>query len=378
MSARIKKTPYELWVGKKPNLQHLRIFGSEAYMHVPKQLTTKLDVRARRVLLVGYEGQSSNYRVYDPLSKKVTVSRDVVFNEKIGTIKTAASEEDTEIIFPKDEQEICLLDNEDDNEENEVFLPVVDNEEVERAERAKTIQPRQNLRNRESLRRPARYESNVAALIAPLSFKEAMESEEAFQWIDAINSELKAHRENRTWSLVERKPGMKIIDSKWVFKLMKDEKGNVHRFKARLCARGFMQQQGVDFTETFAPVVRYDSLRTLLAVVASEDLELAQFDVQTAFLHGELEEEIYMAVPEGLGAKELSDSAKKDVVCRLQKSLYGLKQAPRCWNKKFSAFLKEFNFKEIKTDKCIFVGSVKKSVVYLALYVDDGLIAAKT
>lgn len=78
--------PYELWVGKKPNLKHLRIFGSEAYVHVPKQLTTKLDVRAKRMLLVGYEGESSNYRLYDPVTKKVTVSRDVVFNEKISKV----------------------------------------------------------------------------------------------------------------------------------------------------------------------------------------------------------------------------------------------------------------------------------------------------
>lgn len=166
---------------------------------------------------------------------------------------------------------------------------------------------------------------------------------------------------------------MKIIDSKWVFKLMRDNNGNVYRFKARLCARGFMQQQGVDFTETFVPV-RYDSLRMLLAVIAAKDLELTQFDVQTAFLHGELKEEICMAVPEGLKVEKPSDR----IVYRLRKALYGFEQVPRYWNKKFCVFLKEFNFKEIEANKCIFIENVEGFVVYLALFVDDGLIAAKS
>lgn len=124
--------------------------------------------------------------------------------------------------------------------------------------------------------------------------------------------------------------------------------------------------------------MRYDSIRVLLAIVAAEDLELAQFDVQTAFLHGQLDEEIYMEIPEGLAVEETSERTGKNVVCRLRKSLYGLKQAPRCWNIKFSAFLKEFRFKESEADKCIFVGSVDECTVYLALFVDDGLIAAKS
>jgi hypothetical protein len=159
---------------------------------------------------------------------------------------------------------------------------------------------------------------------------------------------------------------------------MRNPEGDVYRYKARLCARGFLQQRGVDYNETFAPVVRYDSIRVLLALVAAEDLELAQFDIQTAFLHGQLEEEIYMEVPEGLSGEKQSKSARKSAVCKLNKSLYGLKQAPRCWNKKFSAFLHEFCFKETEADQCIFVGNVGNESVYLALFVDDGLIAAKS
>lgn len=124
---------------------------------------------------------------------------------------------------------------------------------------------------------------------------------------------------------------MKTIDSKWVFKIKNNTDRGTQRWKAKLCARGFMQRRGIDFTETFAPVVRYDSLRLFLAIVMKKDLVMLQFDVQTAFLYGELQEDIFMEIPEGLNVKkEPRGSAGNNVVCKLEKSLYGLKQAPRC------------------------------------------------
>jgi hypothetical protein len=346
-----EKTPYELWIGQKPNLKHLRVFGSTAFVHIPKQMTTKLEPRSKKMLFVGYDGESSNYRVFDPVSKKVSVSRDVV-----------------------DERTEDADEREEEDEFQEATEEVADMEVQELQQETS----QRTLRDRANLRAPTRYESNVAEYNVPLMYSEATQGADAPQWIEAINSELKAHQENGTWSLVERNPGVKTIDSKWVFKLMRNPEGDGYRYKARLCARGFLQQRGVDYNETFAPVVRYDSIRVLLALVAAENLELAQFDIQTAFLHGQLEEEIYMEVPEGLSGKKQSKSARKSAVCKLNKSLYGLKQAPRCWNKKFSAFLHEFCFKETEADQCIFVGNVGNESVYLALFVDDGLIAAKS
>lgn len=125
-----------------------------------------------------------------------------------------------------------------------------------------------------------------------------MSSKDAAQWARAVREELRAHERNHTWTLVPRSSSQRLIDSKWVFRVKEDPEKKAIRFKARLCARGFMQKAGIDYTETFAPVVRYDSLRTLLAIVAEEDLELLQFDVQTAFLYGELDEDIYMEIPE--------------------------------------------------------------------------------
>lgn len=168
----------------------------------------------------------------------------------------------------------------------------------------------------------------MAEYSTPVTYTEAMESEAAPNWKKAIEEELEAHETNKTWSIVERKPSMRVIDSKWVFKILKDTNGNIYRYKARLCARGFMQREGIDYTDTYAPVVRYDSLRVLLAIIATENLEVAQFDVVTAFLNGDLEEEVFMEVPEGYKIKNLKkQSIEKNasVVCKLKRSLYGLK-----------------------------------------------------
>lgn len=171
-----------------------------------------------------------------------------------------------------------------------------------------------------------------------------------------------------------RIPGGKTIDTKWVFKILRDAEGSIIRFKAILCARGFMQREGVDYSETFSPVVRYDSLRVLLAIITEENLEAVQFDVRTAFLHGFLDEVVMMEIPTGLEVNESRDK----VVCLLEKALYGLKQAPRCWNLKIAIVLKKFNLKETNADKCVFVSTYDDCKVYLALFVDDGIIAAKS
>lgn len=168
---------------------------------------------------------------------------------------------------------------------------------------------------------------------------------------------------------MENSTELKTVDSKLVFKVKTDQ-----RYKARLCARGLMQQHGIDFTETFAPVVRYDSLRVLLVTVAEHDLKILQFDIQTEFLHGALDKDIFMEVPQGLNVEE----QKSSIVCKLEKSLYGLKQAPGCWNQRFTSFLNKFNFKNSGADQCIFINNHNGESVILAPFVDDGLVAAKS
>ena len=142
-----------------------------------------------------------------------------------------------------------------------------------------------------------------------------------------METEMRSLLSNKVWELVEPPPNRKIVGSKWVFKRKIDANGIVERYKARLVAQGCTQKFGLDYEETFSPVVRFESIRFLLAMGAQHKLQLHQMDVSTAFLHGELTEEVYMQQPEGF-----IESGKEHLVCHLQRSIYGLKQSPHCWN----------------------------------------------
>ena len=153
----------------------------------------------------------------------------------------------------------------------------------------------------------------------------------------------------------------------------RDANGEISRYKARLVAQGFSQQEGVDYEETFAPVAKYSSIRTVLAISNELNLEVHQMDVKTAFLNGDIDTDIYMKQPEGF----VRDSTK---VCKLRKGIYGLKQAARLWNSKFDAYLKERDYRASEADPCIYIKSAKRngktSFVIISVYVDDVILAS--
>lgn len=181
-----------------------------------------------------------------------------------------------------------------------------------------------------------RYESNAFVVdTIPGSYEDVISSENASKWQNAMDQEMAALSENQTWILEKLPSGRRAIGCKWVFTIKSVSKGDMERFKARLVAKGFAQREGIDYFETFAPVVRYESIRMLLAMAAKEDFEMLKFDVKTAFINGDLHEEIYMEQPPGFQCSE-----HPDTVCKLQRSLYGLKQASRCRSSKFVSFLK--------------------------------------
>ena len=187
----------------------------------------------------------------------------------------------------------------------------------------------------------------------------------------AMQEEMHSLLKNDTYELVELPKGRKALRNKWVFKLKKDSDGKLLKYKVRLVVKGFGQKKGIDFDEIFSPVVKMSSIRVVLSLTASLDLELEQLDVKTAFLHGDLNEEIYMSQPEGFEVK-----GKEHMVCKLKKSLYGLKQAPRQWYKKFYSFMVSHEYKRTDADHCVYFRKFTDgNFIILLLYVDDMLIA---
>ena len=174
----------------------------------------------------------------------------------------------------------------------------------------------------------------AAEMDEPKTMNQAKKRPDAVKWMKAAQEEMDSLLEHDTWSLTKPPLGRKVIGSKWVFKIKHDENGDAERYKCRLVVQGYKQAQGIDYHETFAPVARFGSIRTLLAIAAKRKMYVHQMDVHTAFLNGTLDEDVYMSQPEGFEVE-----GKEDVVCHLHRSLYGLKQSPRCWNKELSCHL---------------------------------------
>ena len=213
-------------------------------------------------------------------------------------------------------------------------------------------------------------ESDLGIENDPMTFSQAMNDVNSDKWLEAMKDELKSMVQNEVWDLVELLEGHQKVGCKWVFKTKRDSRGNLERYKARLVAKGFTQKDGVNYKETFSPISKKDSFRIIMALVAHYDLELHQMDAKTAFLHGNLNEEVYIDQPMGFIEK-----GKEHMVCKLKRSIYGLKQAFRQWYLKFNDTIVSFGFKENTVDRCIYLKVSGSKFIFLILYVDDILLA---
>ncbi|KAK2361886.1 hypothetical protein QL285_086993 [Trifolium repens] len=189
-------------------------------------------------------------------------------------------------------------------------------------------------------------------------------------WKLAMDDEFNALIKNKTWDLVPRPNDVNIIRSMWIFTHKEKSDGSFERHKARLVGDGKTQQVGIDCGETFSPVVKPATIRTVLSLSLSKNWQIHQLDVKNAFLHGELKETVYMHQPMGF-----KDSVHPDYVCLLRKSLYGLKQAPRAWYKRFSDFVSVIGFTNSTSDNSLFIYQNGSDMAYLLLYVDDIILA---
>ena len=380
-SSHSTQTPWELFHGKKPDVLGMRVFGAKAYKHVPKQLRQKLDSLSKPSTFIGYEPNSKAYRLLLE-NGKVNVSRDVIFVEDMrgAPAKEAPAEAEEANFEVTPEEDVDMgptysTDSDAEEEASQEAKPVAGEATVALTEVSFDQQPQQSRYPQRRRQPPTEIYKAQAAKAAqpeePQTYEEALRAPDAAQWKLAMDEEMVSLQENNTWTLEQKPVGVNPIPVKWVFKIKRDL-GNIERYKARLVAKGFMQKEGIDYNELFAPVSKHTTLRTLLALAAAEDMELRQLDIKTAFLNGELEGTIYMQQPQGFA------EGGPDVVCHIRKALYGLKQAPRAWNTRLEQELESMGFTASGADPGLFIAHYKDGKVYVLVYVDDILVAYKS
>ena len=235
----------------------------------------------------------------------------------------------------------------------------------------------QQTRSGRLIRKPARYsllgETYQVVLDNPdddpTTYEEALEDVDVQEWKKAMDREMKSMGSNSVWSLVKAPEGVKPIGCKWIYKRKRGPDGKVETFKARLVAKGYTQKEGIDYDETFLPIAMLKSVRILLVVAVALDYEIWKIDVKTAFLNGELEEDIYMQQLKGFIAL-----GQEHMVCKLHRSIYGLKQASRSWNIRFDQVIKLYGFEKSHDVPCVYKKIQGIVVVFLVLYIDDILL----
>ncbi|KAJ4816146.1 hypothetical protein LUZ62_028712 [Rhynchospora pubera] len=225
-------------------------------------------------------------------------------------------------------------------------------------------------RFRDNTRKPRHFPDCVALVTTldhePTTFSQANSH---IEWRQAMAKEIEALAANKTWTLVPPPIDRPVIGCKWVFKIKRKADGTIERYKARLVAKGFHQQEGVDYFDTFSPVVRPTTIRVILAIATSQHWSVRQLDVNNAFLHGDLTEQVFMSQPPGF-----HDENCPNHVCLLSKSLYGLKQSPRAWFHKLSTTLVNLGFHESHYDPSLFISHKNGHITIILIYVDDILV----
>uniref|UniRef100_A0A2N9J1M4 Integrase catalytic domain-containing protein n=1 Tax=Fagus sylvatica TaxID=28930 RepID=A0A2N9J1M4_FAGSY len=388
-----------------------KVFGCVCYVHIHKQHRSKLDPRAQKCIFLGYSTTQKGYKCYHPPSTKILVSMDVTFLEDQAYFsggdlehslqgENLQSEEKSWNVLPTlelnsvpssgptlDSREQASLDQSND----QLVVPMTGNPEIVSSLEPTTlvdshvddsnmpIALRKSTRTCPSIYRypisnyvsshrlsPSckAFANQLSSVSIPKNLQEALNNP---RWKAAMVEEMEALQKNSTWKLVELPKDKKTVGCKWVFTVKHKADGSIERFKARLVAKGYTQTYGIDYQETFAPVAKINTIRVLLSLAANLEWPLQQFDVKNAFLHGDLEEEVYMDFPPGF-----STSSESGKVCRLRKSLYGLKQSPRAWFGRFTHSMRKYGYHQSQSDHTLFLKhSNEGKVTALIVYVDD-------
>ena len=431
------KTPWELFFNKKPDVSDLRVFGAKAYTHVPDQLRTKLSAKSCTGIMVGYGMEKTKgYRIYMPDTHKVQVSRDVVFDEghsvsqavtgvrlpmpastslddyddyddcnsntfapRAAAAPVGQQSSDQPLVSPA-----VLQPPVQSPVQPPMQAPAAPQAPVPVARRLNLTplvgpQPEQPIESEpESESESAQDQPELTAaqqaineaaitgtkitrrghtyfttVTEPTTYQQAVSGKQSELWKNAMDEEMASLLANKTWTLSYPPDGIKPIPVKWVYKVKCTPEGEIERFKARVVAKGFKQEEGINYTEVFSPVSKYSTLRAVIAKVSIEDLHLHQLDIKTAFLQADLEEDVYIQQPMGY------NEGDPNLACHLHKAIYGLKQAPRAWYLLLDQELKARGFHVSSADPGLYVFTDPvDGQLYLLVYVDDILLAAKS
>ncbi|KAJ0834657.1 putative RNA-directed DNA polymerase [Helianthus annuus] len=393
------KSPYELVFGFKPSLTHLRNFGCLCFSTVLND-PNKFTYLADKCVLLGYSNVKKRYKLWSLDEKKVYFSRDTNTPEISSTPDDEEGITGSHDTVSDDQQPVPSTSATPGPSNSESSVESNVREEPGRAEDTAVsdaeISPSEG--NLVDLRRSSRnisipkwfqdyvlssnvkydinkvvsyaclnadalcFISSLNKTIEPSSYSEASKDP---KWIEAMNVEMEALLRNKTWELVDLPVNRKPIGCKWIYKVKYKANGEIERYKARLVAKGYNQREGLDFGETFSPVVKMVTVRCVLSLAIKSGWTLFQLDVNNAFLYGSISEDVDMSLPEGYYSKN------ETKVCKLVKSLYGLKQAPRKWNEKLTNVLVNVGFVQSCCDHSLYILSKESVLILLLVYVDD-------
>lgn len=391
------KSPFELLYGYPPSYSHLKTFGCLCFTTVPKCQRDKLQLRADPCIFLGYPLNKKGYKLYNLTTKVALILRDVVFHESSFPFSTPSN-------FPSLSPSVLApgasytdfvseppFSPPSTASPGSVLSPVPSYEpSIAPSPEPMTVPP-----PTPPLRRSGRPHvlpphlqhflcnlppsncglSSITDGVSHLPSHVALEPHSYQQaasipaWQEAMQDEFIALQANETWSVVPFPPGKKPIGFKWVFKIKYKADGSIERYKARLVVRGDTQVEGVDFHETFSPVVKFCTVKCLVAVAVKKGWPLFQLDVNNVFLHGDLEKEVYMKFPTDMSVD--CPPGAFPLVCKLQKSLYGLRQASRQWYAKLSLALASRGYSHSLNNHSLFIKRSQSSIVLLSVYVDD-------
>uniref|UniRef100_A0AAV1TQD8 Integrase catalytic domain-containing protein n=1 Tax=Peronospora matthiolae TaxID=2874970 RepID=A0AAV1TQD8_9STRA len=366
----VHKTPFEIVYNLKPSVKHMRTFGCQTYILTPKENRLKWDPKARAGIFVGYEEVSKAYRVYDIEAGQVVISRDVNFEESTFGLQLPITDEDV------DDLDFELLDLDDEELRQMEYKQT--GKRKNRLNDEDTAPPRPRaVRQRPGLEESSAPENNSSRqeedeetkdsgdstppvfwrasanaveaavnLSEPSTFEAAVSDPDQVHWRKAIHAELESMRLRGVFRAAKLPNGQRAIGTKWVFKIKRKADGSIEKYKARLVAKGFRQKYGIDYTETFSPVVNFPIRRN--------------------------EEQVFCAIPEGIEVDEDFDCFE------LVKAIYGLKQASRVWNETFHEFVCSTGFQVSDFDPCLYLKITSGECVLLLVYVNDVLVTGSS